>query len=94
MRKPTLIIGTLLILVIILSVVRIFVSNRIATSGTVLGKVQEQISYYKLENAVLSERLYLESSLTNISSKARELGYTDKKTGFVLSGQLPVALKQ
>lgn len=94
MKKPALILGTLILIVVVLSVVRIFVSNRIATSGVVLGKVTEEVSKYKLQNSILSEKLYTISSLTNIASKATDLGYTDKKTDFVLSTKLPVAIKQ
>ena len=94
MKKPALIIGVLVILVVVLSVVRIFISNRVATSGVVLGKVQQELDDYKLENASLSEKLYTISSLTNISVQASNLGYTDKKTDFVLSTKLPVAIKQ
>lgn len=94
MKKPALIITTLVLTIITLSVVKIFVSNRIATSGVVLGKVQEDLSRYKLENTILSEKLYTLSSLTNLASKAYDLGYTDSKTDFVLSNQVPVAIKQ
>lgn len=94
MKKPALIITSLFILILALSVIKIFVSNRIATSGVVLGKVQEDLSKYKLENYTLSEKLYTLSSLTNIASKAYDLGYTDSKTDFVLNNQVPVAIKQ
>jgi hypothetical protein len=94
MKKPALIITTLVLIIVVLSIVKIFVSNRIATSGVVLGRVQEQLLSYKLENTILSEKLYTLSSLTNIASKAYDLGYTDSKTDFVLSNQVPVAIKQ
>jgi hypothetical protein len=94
MKKPALIITTLVLTIVVLSVVKIFVSNRIATSGVVLGKVQEELLSYKLENTILSEKLYTLSSLTNIASKAYDLGYTDSKTDYVLSNQVPVAIKQ
>ncbi len=94
MKKPTLIITSLVLLIIGLCVVKIFVSNRIATSGVVLGKAQEELSRYRLENSILSERLYTLSSLTNIASKAYDLGYTDTKTDFVLNNQVPVAIRQ
>lgn len=94
MKKPALIITILMFLILTLSVVRIFVSNRIVTSGVVLGKVAEDLSGYRLENTVLSEKLYTMSSLTNIAFKAYDLGYTDSKTDFVLSNQVPVAIRQ
>lgn len=94
MKKPALIITLLFILILVLSIVKIFVSNSVATSGVVLGKVQEDLSKYKLENYILSEKLYTLSSLTNIASKAYDLGYTDSKTNFVLNSQVSVAIKQ
>jgi cell division protein FtsL len=94
MKKPALIIKVLVLTVIILFIVRIFVSNKIATSGVALGKVQEEISVYKLQNTLLSEQYYEASSLTNLYQKASKLGYVQKQSDFVLNGQLPVALKQ
>ena len=49
MKKPALIIKMLVLTVIVLFIVKIFVSNKIATSGVALGKVQEEIGIYKLE---------------------------------------------
>ena len=94
MKKPALFISILIILVIFLSVVKTFISNNVSTSGVLLGKAEEQISNYKLENTLLEEKLYTESSLTTIAIKADKLGYTDKKTDFVLTNQYPVAYKQ
>ena len=94
MRKPALLISILIIIVITLSVVKTFISNNVSTSGVLLGKAQEEISTYKLENTLLAEKLYTESSLTSIAVKADKLGYIDKKTDFVLTNQYPVAYKQ
>jgi hypothetical protein len=94
MKKPVLIISFLLVGVFILSIVRIFVSNNIATSGIALGKIEEETQKYKLENSILSDKFFTYSSLTNIASKAYDLGYTDKKSDYVVGQQLPVALKQ
>jgi len=94
MKKPALIIGILTILVLMLSVVRIYVSNQIATSGVVLGKMEEEVSAYKTENILLSEKLYSASALTNIEREASKLGFVEQKSDFVLSGRVPVAFKQ
>jgi hypothetical protein len=94
MKKPALIIGTLTILVIMLSVAKIYVSNQIATSGVVLGKVEEEVSVYRTENILLSEKLYFASALTNIEKEAVKLGFVEQKSDFVLNGQVPVAFKQ
>lgn len=94
MKKPVLLIFSLSMLIIVLSIARIFISNNIATSGVVLGKIEEQIETYKLENSTLSEKLYSQSSLTNMAQKAYDLGYREEKSSLVLTQKLPVALKQ
>lgn len=94
MKKPALIIGSLIIFILVLSVVRIFISNRVATSGVVLGKLQEQAANLKTENILISEKLYTKTALTTIDSEAEKQGYVEQKSDFVLSGQMPVAYKQ
>ncbi len=94
MKKPALTILFLIFVILVLSVVKTFVSNRISTSGMVLGAIEDKISYYKTENALLSEKLYSMSSLTNISNQAEKLGFVEEKTNFVLTNPLPIALKQ
>lgn len=94
MKKPYLTILILIFLVGVLSVVRIYISNNISTSGQLLGKAEEEINSLKLQNTLLSEKLYQQSSLTFVFSKAKDLGYTDSKTDFVLDNKLPVAIKQ
>lgn len=94
MKKPALIIITLMFLILSLFVVRIFVSNKISTSGVILGKVLQELNNYKFENTILSEKLYTASSLTIIASRAYDLGYIGSKTDFVLNNQLPIAVKQ
>jgi hypothetical protein len=94
MKKSVLIISILLITVLVLSVVRIYIANQVATSGVLLGKVEEEVTNYKTENIILAEKLYTASSLTNIDSEAEKLGFVEPKTDFVLNGQVPVAFKQ
>jgi hypothetical protein len=94
MRKATLLIGALALIVFGLSIVRTYISNQVATSGVVLGQVQEQIDAYKMENTLLAENLYAKSSLTNIADQAFKDGFVEQKTNFVLNGQVPVAYKQ
>ena len=94
MKKPAVIIGILIITVLVLSIFKTFVSNRISTSGTVLGAIEEKINGYKTENALISEKLYALSSLTSISEKADKLGFIEGKSSFVLTNPVPIALKQ
>ncbi len=95
MKKPSLIIIFLLGLIVVLSVVKVIVYNRLATSGAFVGEVEEQISFYKTQNAILSEELLASSSLTSIITKASELGFTNEDQSLlVLKRSRPLAVKQ
>lgn len=94
MKKPSLIIGSLLFIILTLSVVRIFISNNVSTSGVVLGKIQEELDMYKFQNSIIAEKFYTAASLTNVSKIAYELGFVDSKSELVLNKQVPVAIKQ
>jgi hypothetical protein len=94
MKKQVLLIIGLVLIVFGLSIVRIYISNQVATSGIVLGQIQQQIDTYKMENIILAENLYTKSSLTNIAEEAQKQGFVAQKTDFVLNGQVPVAYKQ
>jgi hypothetical protein len=94
MKKQVLLIGILALIVFGLSIVRIYISNQVATSGVILGQIQQQVDAYKMENILLAENLYTKSSLTNIAEEASKQGFVPQKTDFVLNGQVPVAYKQ
>lgn len=94
MKKPILLIIALTIITFGLSIVRIYISNQIDTSGIVLAQIQEQIDSYKMQNILLAQQLYTQTSLTNISAEVFKLGYVETGSNFVLNGQLPVAYKQ
>lgn len=94
MKKPALIIGFLITVIIMLSVVKTFVSNRISTSGLELGQIDAQINSLQTENAILSEKYYTLASLTTIASEAAGMGFVEENSDFVLTNPLPIALKQ
>ncbi len=94
MKKPSFIILVLILVVVALSIVRTFVANNIATSGVVLSDIELQKSALETENAVLAEKLYTMTSLSQISQKAEKLGFTETKKTFAISGARPVAFKQ
>ncbi len=94
MKKPFLLIGILALAVLSLSIVRIYISNQVATSGVVLGQIEQQIDTYKMENILLAQNLYAKTSLTSIAEEAAKQGFVEQKSDFVLNGQLPVAYKQ
>ena len=94
MKKPALLILFLVAIVVILSVIRTYVSNNIATSGVILGGIEGEINNLQTDNAILAQKLYEQSALTNISSKVSAIGFVDNKTSYVLNSGLPVAYKQ
>ena len=93
MKKSALLIFILVFAVVLLSIVKTFVSNNVSTAGVVLGDTQEKLSTLKTQNAILSQKLYEISSLTSISQRAKDLGYVDGKTSYVLNSKLPIAAK-
>ena len=59
-----------------------------------LGQVQQQVDDYKLQNMLLAEKLYTQTSLTNIAAKVANLGYVEPNDSVIINGQMPVAYKQ
>ena len=94
MRKPGLTIGFLIIVIFVLSVAKTFVSNKISTSGQTLSATEDRINAKKIENTLLSEKLYSLSSLTNVFSQANSLGFVQEKSKFVITYPIPIAIKQ
>lgn len=94
MKKPVFIIGFLIIVIFVLSVAKTFVSNRISTSGSALGVIEDKINAKKIENTLLSEKLYSLSSLTNVLSQANSLGFVQEKSKLVITYPIPIAIKQ
>lgn len=91
MKKPILGVSFLMILTISLLIVRSAVSNRISVDGIFLSKINDQIATLKVENSFLREKLYSESSLNFIASKAAVLGFVEEKSSFVLTNPIPIA---
>jgi cell division protein FtsL len=94
MKRPKLLIGFMLAVIMALSVVRIGIENSISTTGIELVRLQGELDEYKKENYQLEEKYLAESSLTEIASKAATLGFVDAKKTVYLSTPLPLALKQ
>lgn len=94
MKKPALIISVLVFVILVLSVVRVGVSNRITTGGIAVASIEDQVSSYKKENLILQEKLLTISSLTQIASHAAEIGFVPAKANLVISTGIPVAIKQ
>ncbi|MDO8583284.1 MAG: hypothetical protein Q7R51_02040 [bacterium] len=95
MKKSGFIVTFLIGIVILLSVTKVVAYNRLSTSGVFVGKVEEEISAYKTQNAILSEKLFTSSSLTNIADKAAEAGFTKEGSSLMVLGtSRPLAVRQ
>lgn len=94
MKKSMAVLCSLFLFIVILTVVHVVISNKLATTGFVLGKYQKEIKEYKNQNSVLTEKLLIASSLSKIASSAAELGFVERKLPIFLSGPLPLAVKR
>lgn len=92
MKKPFLILGFLFTIIVILSLAHVVVSNSLSTTGIVLSKLQKQIDRYKKENSLLAENVLMQSSFTEIASRAAEMGFVHAKSHVYLSSPLPIAV--
>lgn len=93
MKKPALFLACVIVLVIILSLVQVVVSNRLSTTGLMLGKLEEESAFYKNQNSLLSEKLLLASSFTHLASTAAEFGFVEGKSQVSLTSPLPIAFR-
>lgn len=94
MKKSSITILILIIITIVLAIVQGGLSNKLSTKGILVGKIEEEINYYKTQNAILSEKLLTYSSLTNLASKASELGFARESSQLVLNSSTPLAVRQ
>lgn len=94
MKKYNLIITVLILTTLFLFGARVIILNRMSTSGFAMSKINKESSFYKTQNAILSEYYLVGSSLTNLASAAAKLGFVEGKSNFVLTNLLPLAVKR
>lgn len=93
MKKSYIVIILLLGLVIALSMGKAVLHNMLSTSGIFVSKAEQEINFYKTQNAILSEELLTASSLTNIIEKATKSGFTNENTLMILKTSRPLAVR-
>lgn len=93
MKKPVSVIVLLGFFVVLLLVARITLVNSISTTGFRLVDLQNQISTYKKENELLKEQYLVAASYTNLTTKAKQLGYVAVKSQIDLAVPLPMAMR-
>ncbi|MDP2637872.1 MAG: hypothetical protein Q8P26_02330 [Candidatus Levybacteria bacterium] len=94
MKKSSFIIVFLVGLIVVLSVAKAVVYNRVSTSGTVISKIEEDINFYKTQNTILSEKLLISSSLTTVAAKAERMGFVKDNSVLTISASKPLAVNQ
>lgn len=94
MKKPIFFVASIIFIVVFLSIIQIVVSSNLSTKGVSLGKLEDEKSAYKKENALLKEKLLLASSYTYIASEAGTLGFVRSKAQVYLTSPLPLAFRQ
>ncbi len=80
-------------LVLILALAQLVVSYYLATLGEKLRQLEAKAAQLQQENRVLAEEISNNGSLSKISLKAQELGFTRTTAVLHLTPQIPVALK-
>lgn len=93
MKKPSFVIILLIGIIILLSIVHAGISNRLSTKGVMVGKIEEEISYYQTQNSMLSEEFLSYISFVNLSSKASKLGFAKARERIVLNSSPPLAVR-
>lgn len=93
MKRFYIVIIVLLGLVMSLVVGKAVLQNTLSTSGIFVSNAEQEINFYKTQNAILSEKLLTASSLTNIIGKAQELGFIGKNTLMVIKTSKSLAVK-
>lgn len=79
-------------LVLILSLIQLLISHRLATTGEVVKELETKAAQVEQENAIFKEEISQKGSLTEVSQKAEQLGLVRTSSVFYLTSQIPVAL--
>ena len=79
------------VFILLLLVVQIIVSNRLANFGSHLSQVENEISTLTEANQQLEEKIASSSSLMAVADKAKQLGFTKNMTPVYLSRDVSVA---
>ena len=78
--------------IIVLSLVQLFISHRLAISGDIVRDLESQANRVNHENQLIREEVNGLTSLASISRKAGESGYQTAGQVVHLSSQVPIAL--
>lgn len=85
---PLKVIGTTIVILALLNLVG---SNILATKGSELTKINQQIYQAQRQNDYLSQKIASHTSLSKIQAKAQELGFVSVSQPVALTTPAPVA---
>lgn len=93
MKTSKIFILTIIFVIAILASVKLIISNTFSTSGVELSKINAKIQEYNKQNSTLKEKMFTETSLTQIASRASSLGFVSQKDRVYISNPLPLAAR-
>lgn len=82
----------ILTLVIVLSLIQLFISHRLATAGERVKEFEIRAVQIKEENNLLEEEVSQMGALSRVSQEAEKLGLVRASNVLYLTSQIPVAL--
>lgn len=91
--RSTFLLFSIFFLIIILTVVQLLVSNKLATSGVILSSLRQEVLEKKQENEILKTEIAKASSLVNIASQAASLGFVKNNNPLAISTSQTFALR-
>jgi cell division protein FtsB len=92
-RGKTYLFSLVIVLVVILAVVKLVISNRLATFGQRLDQIKQEEIGLKEERYILEEKIYQLSSLESVRKRASELDFDRAREIVYYGREVPVALR-
>lgn len=81
------------ITILLLSFLKVILSNALATNGTIISRINEKIATTNGENQKLKEEIAQLGSLKRISQEAIKSGFVSNGTVVSVSMEIPIALR-
>lgn len=94
MKKQIIVLGSMFLVVVVLTVTRAVISNNLSTAGVDLSRLDQEIDAYQRKNALLQEKILHASAYTTLEETAEKRGYEAMSKQIVLTSPLPIAYKR
>lgn len=93
MKKIYSTIGLLCFFVIVLEIINVDISNKVAFESIHVSKLESEIKKYEQKNNILRSRILQYTSYESVASRAAALGFVEPKEYISLYQPLEVAVK-